>query len=247
MLEVVGEKRPTRGRQAMVKLVMPTPQPNLHCVIVDDHEMLLDLLVSAVETIPGATVVATGTDVVDAERLAELERVDLLVVDRRLKTGGGVDVVRRMLVRHPALKSILIAGTTADFVCPADLLDVVVSVIDKAHASEALLAEIVRVGNLPERAADERMRSCEIRARLTARELQIFTALGDGLSNKDLGSRFGISTRTVETHRKAIAKKLGLSGSALVRLAVLERHAGGNSQRPKGQAPSISAPDDGDA
>jgi hypothetical protein len=36
-------------------------------VIVDDHEMLLDLLVSAVATIPGATVVATGTDVVDAE------------------------------------------------------------------------------------------------------------------------------------------------------------------------------------
>lgn len=128
--------------------MVPTPQPNLRCVLVDDHEMLLDLLVSAVETIPGVTVVATGTDVVDAERLAELERVDLLVVDRRLKTGGGVDVVRRMLVRHPALKSILIAGTTADFVCPADLLDVVVSVIDKAHASEALLAEIVRVGNL---------------------------------------------------------------------------------------------------
>jgi DNA-binding NarL/FixJ family response regulator len=227
--------------------MVPTPQPNLRCVIVDDHEMLLDLLVSAVEAIPGATVVATGTDVVDAERLAELERVDLLVVDRELKTGGGVDVVRRMLARHPGLKSILIAGSTADFVCPADLLDAIVSVVDKAHASETLLAEIVRVGNLPGRAAGERPRSGEIRGRLTAREWQLFTALGDGLSNKNLGSRFGISTRTVETHRKAIAKKLGLSGSALVRLAVLERHAGGISRRPKGHAPSISVPDDGDA
>jgi len=226
---------------------MPTDQSSLRCVIVDDHEMLLDLLVSAVETIPGVTVVATGTDVVDAERLAELERVDLLVVDRRLKTGGGVDVVRRMLARHPGLKCILIAGTIADFVCPADLLGVVVSVIDKAHASETLLAEIVRVGNLPERPADERLRSCEIGARLTARELQLFNALGDGLSNKELGKRFGISTRTVETHRKAIAKKLGLSGSALLRLAVLDRHVGGISRRSSGHAPSMSASDDGDA
>lgn len=226
---------------------MSPDRDSVRCVIVDDHEMLLDLLVSAVEAIPGATVVATGTDVVDAERLAELERVDLLVVDRELKTGGGVDVVRRMLARHPGLKSILIAGSTADFVCPADLLDAIVSVVDKAHASETLMAEIVRVGNLPGRAAGERPRSGEIRGRLTAREGQLFTALGDGLSNKDLGRRFGISIRTVETHRKAIAKKPGLSGSALVRLAVLERHAGGNSGRPKGQAPSTPAPDDGDA
>jgi len=223
---------------------MSPDRDSFRCVIVDDHEMLLDLLVSAVATIPGATVVATGTDVVDAERLAMLERVDLLIVDRELKTGGGMDVVRRMLARHPGLKCILIAGSTEGFVCPADLLDIVVSVVDKAHGSAALLAEIVRVGNLCDRAAGERLRGGEIKSRLTAREWQLFMALGDGLSNKELGSRFGISPRTVETHRKAIAKKLDLSGSALVRLAVLERHAHRISWQPMGHAPSISVPDD---
>jgi two-component system response regulator DevR len=226
---------------------MKLARDSVRCVIVDDHEMLLDLLTAAVESIPGVTVAATGTDVADAERLAALERVDLLVVDRKLKTGGGVEVVRQMLARHPGLKCILIAGTTADFVCPADLLDVVVSVIDKAHASETLLAEIARVGNLPERAAGESLQAREIRARLTDRERQLFAAIGDGLSNKELGKLFGISTRTVETHRKAISKKLGLSGAALVRIAVLKRHANAIFNRPVDHSPSSTVPEDRDA
>jgi DNA-binding NarL/FixJ family response regulator len=226
---------------------MKLARDSVRCVIVDDHEILLDLLTAAVEAIPGVTVAATGTDVADAERLAALEQVDLLVVDRKLKTGGGVEVVRQMLARHPGLKCILIAGATADFVCPADLLDVVVSVIDKAHASQTLLTEIARVGNLPERAAGESLQAREIRARLTDRERQLFAAIGDGLSNKELAKLFGISSRTVETHRKAISKKLGLSGAALVRIAVLKRHANAISSRPVDHSPSSTVPEDRDA
>lgn len=195
----------------------------IDCVIVDDHALLLDLLVRAVNGIPGINVVATGTDVGDAERLATLPRVDLLIVDRHLKTGDGLEVVQRIRRNHIGLKCIMIAGSTADFVCPAELLDVVVSVVDKAQASEALLAEINRVVGLPEQKPVSAATAASIRERLTDREWQAFTLIGEGMSNKELGKRLGISTRTVETHRKAIAKKLDVSGAALVRLAVLQR------------------------
>ena len=195
----------------------------IDCVIVDDHALLLDLLVRAVNGIPGINVVATGTDVGDAERLATLPRVDLLIVDRHLKTGDGLEVVQRIRRNHIGLKCIMIAGSTADFVCPAELLDVVVSVVDKAQASEALLAEINRVVGLPEQKPVSAATAASIRERLTDREWQAFTLIGEGMSNKEIGKRLGISTRTVETHRKAIAKKLDVSGAALVRLAVLQR------------------------
>ena len=195
----------------------------IDCVIVDDHALLLDLLVRAVNGIPGINVVATGTDVGDAERLATLPRVDLLIVDRHLKTGDGLEVVQRIRRNHIGLKCIMIAGSTADFVCPAELLDVVVSVVDKAQASEALFAEINRVVGLPEQKPVSAATAASIRERLTDREWQAFTLIGEGMSNKEIGKRLGISTRTVETHRKAIAKKLDVSGAALVRLAVLQR------------------------
>jgi len=219
----------------------------VRCVIVDDHTMLVDLLAVAVSGIPGLVVTATATDVVDAERLAALRRVDLMIVDLKLKTGDGMEVVRRVKAQHPAVKCIVIAAVTVDFVCPPDLLDVVVSVIDKAHAAETLLAEIARVAGVSLDTTARPPPPEAIRSHLTDREWQVFVAMGDGLSNKEIGSRFGISTRTVETHRKAVAKKLGVSGAALLRLAVIHRRGGGDPGsgrerdaggiRPAGSAP----------
>ena len=80
---------------------MSPDRDRIRCVIVDDHALLLDLLVGLVGGIPGLDVTATATDVVDAERLAALDRVDLLIVDRQLKTGDGMDVVRRVQAGHP--------------------------------------------------------------------------------------------------------------------------------------------------
>lgn len=202
---------------------MPPVPAAVRCIIVDDHRMLLDLLVDAVGGIPGLSVVATATDVVEADRLAALDRVDLLIVDRRLKTGDGMDVVRAVSRRHPGVRCIVITAMTADFVCPPDLLRVVVSVIDKTDACDMLLDEIARVVGRPAVVADGEQSAAAIRSRLTVREWEVFVALGEGLSNKELATALGLSTRTVETHRKSIARKLGVSGAALVRLAVLER------------------------
>jgi DNA-binding NarL/FixJ family response regulator len=205
---------------------MGRDQHPMQCVIVDDHVMLLDLLVGAVRGIPGLAVAGTATDVTEADRITALDRVDLLIVDLKLPSGDGMDVVRAVRTRHPDLKCIVIAGCATDFVCPPDLIDCVVSVIDKAHACDALLAAVGAAVGAAAPAALGPGAPDEIRSRLTPRELELFTMLGEGLSNKELGLRFGISTRTVETHRTAISKKLGMSGAALVRLATLHRHGG---------------------
>lgn len=55
---------------------------------------------------------------------------------------------------------------------------------------------------------------------LTLREREIFVLLGDGMSNTDIAQRLFISSRTVETHRHRIMRKLGVhSISDLVRIA----------------------------
>lgn len=208
---------------------MPNTADVVHCVVVDDHQMLLELLVGALSGIPGLKVTATATDVADSPRVAALSQVDLLIVDRKLKTGDGMELVRAVAARHPGVKCLVIAAATTDFICPPDLLNVVVSVIDKSHACSTLLTEIARVCDLAAMLSEPSLPSSEIKARLTARQWELFLALGNGLSNKELGRHFGISTRTVETHRKAIANKLGVSGAALLRLAVLQHRAEGLS------------------
>lgn len=53
------------------------------------------------------------------------------------------------------------------------------------------------------------------------RELQVLRLLANGRSNKEIGIGLGISTRTVETYRARIIRKLGLHSTAeLVRYAI---------------------------
>ena len=60
--------------------------------------------------------------------------------------------------------------------------------------------------------------------RLTCREHEIAQLLAGGKSNKEVGVRLRISTRTVESHRAAIMSKLELhSVSDLVRYAIRRR------------------------
>lgn len=49
---------------------------------------------------------------------------------------------------------------------------------------------------------------------LTPREREILTLLGEGLANKEIGARLGISEHTVKTHLAAIYEKLGASNRA---------------------------------
>jgi len=56
---------------------------------------------------------------------------------------------------------------------------------------------------------------------LTTRQQQVLTLIAEGLSNQDIGSRLGISVRTVERHRENIMDRLNLhSRTDLVKYAL---------------------------
>jgi DNA-binding NarL/FixJ family response regulator len=56
---------------------------------------------------------------------------------------------------------------------------------------------------------------------LRPRERSVLELLGSGLGSRDIAQALGVSLQTVETYRKNISAKLGVSGSRLVRIAVL--------------------------
>ena len=49
---------------------------------------------------------------------------------------------------------------------------------------------------------------------LTDRELEVFRALGEGKSSREISGTLGISIRTIDAHRTHIKKKLGLRDAA---------------------------------
>ena len=56
---------------------------------------------------------------------------------------------------------------------------------------------------------------------LSARELEVLKLYSEGLNNKEIGEKLGISIRTVESHKNHIVRKLGLKSTVdMVKVAI---------------------------
>ncbi|CAK6694978.1 response regulator transcription factor [Synechococcus sp. CBW1107] len=187
----------------------PANQHTLHCLIVEDQVMFLQLLRSMLEAIPGLEVRATATCQAEAIALCRAdEPPELLILDLSLPDGDGLEVAHTLAEHRPDAKVVVLSGQASSFVCPAPLRPLIVGVVDKTAAFSQLQA--VLESCLP-----------QPNAPLTLRQQEIYGLIGQGLSNKEIARTTALSIATVETHRKAIAQKLGMSGAELVRQASL--------------------------
>lgn len=196
---------------------------SLRCVVVDDHVMVLQLLCGTLRTLAGIDVVATGCSLGDRERLSALAGIDLLIVDCTLGDGNGFDLVRSLRESHPRLRCVVITEAPVAPDCPDDLEKNIVATVRKDQPFDALLAAIEEAAGQRVKPASQLPRPEDIRAKLTSRQCDVFDALGQGLTNKEIAKVLEISVQTVETHRKIIARKLGCTGASLVRIATLAR------------------------
>ena len=184
-------------------------QRTLHCLIVEDQVMFLQLLRSMLEAIPGIEVRATAFSQAEAIALCRTDDPpELLILDLSLPDGDGLEVAYTLAEHRPDAKVVVLSGQASSFVCPAPLRPLIVGVVDKTAAFSQLQA--VLESCLPQR-----------KALLTPRQQEIHGLIGQGLSNKEIARATALSIATVETHRKAIAQKLGMRGAELVRQASL--------------------------
>jgi two-component system, NarL family, nitrate/nitrite response regulator NarL len=110
-------------------------------------------------------------------------------------------VLRETLARQPGL---LIVDADPD-----------VLVVDTdGRSPEEIAAAIQALDPVPAGATPGAMPGAMPGATLTPRERQVLTLLADGLGNKIIAARLGISDHTVKAHVAAIFEKLGVSTRA---------------------------------
>lgn len=187
---------------------------SLRCLIAEDQIMFLELLQQLLERQPGLSVVATAATVEAAQAACRLHRPDLLILDLSLADGNGLPVLASLAHWAPEARAVVLSAQAAGFVCPEPLQDLLLGVVDKAATFDTLLGVIAEL--LP------RQRQPTPSAGLTPAQQRVFQLLGQGLSNKQIASQLELSIATVETHRKAIARRLDCSGAELVRQAALQ-------------------------
>jgi len=188
-------------------------------IIVDDHPMVAEGIEAILETYNDIDIVGVlknGQEAID--RVEELDP-DVILLDLNMPGINGLTATEIILERRPETCILILSmHDSPEYISTAlnhgakgyVLKDVpteeIKTAIDTVMAGEEYLCTGAR-RSLKPRIADGR-------DPLTSREQQILLQLAQGISNKDVGLSLDISVRTVETHRKNIKRKLGISSTA---------------------------------
>lgn len=201
-------------------------RPVVRVVIVDDHAVVREGIRRVLEGDPGVLVVAEAADGDAALALVERETPDVLVIDVAMPGRNGLAVAAE-LVRRGATTRVLMLSMHDE---PQYLREA-----KRAGARGYLLKDsppaalrnavfAVHHGDLvfPPGIGDEAPRE-SLLDRLTQREREVLHRIASGDTNKEIAARFGISPRTVETHRESLMEKLDIHTVAgLTKLAMEE-------------------------
>jgi DNA-binding NarL/FixJ family response regulator len=204
-------------------------------LIVDDHPVVREGLALLISTQPDLEVCGEADDVGSACRLLDEGRPDVVVVDISLPGGGGLELIKRIRAQRPSIRMLVSSiheeGAYAERALRAGAL----GYVNKREATRTLLDAIRRVRDghiyLSQRMTDRLLSRAVARGEpaiagspvdsLSDRELDVFESIGRGESTSEIAARLHLSSKTVETYRERIRKKLGLGpGGELTRRAM---------------------------
>ena len=191
----------------------------IRVLIVDDHPMVAEGIQSILESYDDIEVLACINDGAEAvEQTAEL-CPDVILMDLNMPKLGGLSATEIILERQPDTNIVILSmHDSPEYISTAlshgakgyILKDVqteeIKQAIDAVMAGESYLCTGAKAALKP--------KDGEAREALTGREQTILLELAQGKSNKDVAQTLDISVRTVETHRKNIKRKLGISSTA---------------------------------
>ncbi|MEP6468785.1 MAG: response regulator transcription factor [Chloroflexota bacterium] len=213
------------------------PQRRLRLLVVDDHEVVRQGLVSLLDRRSGFEVVAQAGSAAESIALAARYEPDLVIMDVRLPDGSGIEACREiraarpetrvvMLTSYPdeeAVLSAIIAGASGYLLKQIRGRDLV-SALEAVGRGESLLDSAVtekvleRVRRLASGAASDEL------AELTAQERKILLLVAEGKTNKEIAGDVFLSDKTVKNYVSSILSKLNLQRRTQAAAFVAKRH-----------------------
>ena len=208
--------------------------------LVDDDYLIVTLLKSFFNQDQSTQVVYDTTDGYQLFNYLEEknnERIDILLLDLKMKTIDGLEVLKHVKTNHPELKVVVVsshyqdnsigfmtkegvAGFLPKGMSPFELLDIV----KQGHKNGFYLnkdqMEILRE-QISSKVAKPVIDADEL---LTEREMEIIKLLCQQKTAKEIGELLFITQRTVEGHKNNLFTKIGVRNVAGLIVYALQKH-----------------------
>jgi len=196
----------------------------IRLLLADDQQIVRAGLRSLLERYPEVEVIGEAAAGEEAVALAIQLQPDVVLMDITMPDIDGAEATRRIKASVPKV-DVLALTIHEDEAYFFEMLNAGASgYVPKRASPEELLAAISAVAGgevfLHPVVAGALVQDYLRRVRsgteresydgLTPRQREVLTLIAEGLSNQDIGSRLGISVRTVERHRENIMDRLNL-------------------------------------
>jgi DNA-binding NarL/FixJ family response regulator len=207
----------------------------LRILLADDHNVVRQGTRALLSAIPEWEIVGEADNGRDAVSLTAELKPDIVILDIGMPELNGLDATRQIKKKLPDTEVLIFTGQETEelvhdvfdsgarsYIMKTDaadhLIDALKALSEHKHFFTSRISEIVFARYIQGKKTVE---GTPEKSRITDREREIVQLLAEGKSSKEIATILGISVRTVETHRAAIMKKLGLkSFSELIRYAV---------------------------
>ncbi len=192
-------------------------------LVIDDHTLFLEGLVSLFQTTPDFIVVDKASSVKEGVQKALLHRPDIILMDFSLPDGTGLDATQMILDEFPECKIVFLTVYETD----ENLLKAVrlgaKGYMLKNVSGSSLLASLrglaqgeiamsrKMIGRLVQSTAQKhRRQKNSIIEKLSPREIDILFELQNGASNLEIAQKFFLSENTIKHHMHNLLEKLGV-------------------------------------
>jgi len=208
----------------------------LRLLVVDDHEVVRQGLVSLLERREHFQVVAEAGTAAEAVEMARKFEPDLVVMDVRLPDGSGIEACREIRAEFPGTKVVILTSYPDEEAVLSAIIAGASGYLLKQIRGRDLISSLESVGRgdslldpaVTEKVLDRVRRIAtgtytDEMAQLTQQEQKILLLVAEGKTNKEIASEVFLSDKTVKNYVSSILSKLNLERRAQA-AAFVARH-----------------------
>jgi DNA-binding NarL/FixJ family response regulator len=234
----------------MAKKTSNPESPKKKVLVVDDHPIIRERLAELINQQPDLNVCGEAEDAREALKAVESLQPDVAIVDITLKDTYGIELIKQLKERYPKLPILVLSMHDESLYGERALRAGAKGYLTKQEATKKVVTAIRQILDggiyVSEKMASTILRKVAGGASaeggspvdvLSARELEVFQLLGQGLAVRQIAENLFISVKTVESHREHIKQKMKFKGSSeLLRYAIdFTLNEGASPPRTQGQ------------
>jgi len=234
--EIKEQPVPSRAAEALTEGLIVRADHAITVLLAEDHKITREGIRALLEKEPDIDVVAEADNGRKAVELAKELVPDVVIMDIAMPELNGIEATRQIVSAGTGTK-IIALSMHSDKQYVLEMLRAGASGYLLKDCAQSDLARAVRTvdsnlaffspeiaDNVVEEYARHRAKDgIDAASILTPREREVLQLLAGGKNTKEIAMHFGVSAKTIETHRQHIMEKLGLRSLAeLTKYAIRE-------------------------